>query len=179
MRRFFIAMITVVLMTSAVFLSGCSLGTPDRETELKDTLSTTYSELNSTFSGQTGKYPLVAEYLGSWAKSNNLTVKENAEHYMVIVNPATEGCEKKESTVLECAVKTADFDNSMEPLAVSMTALLGPETHGKITLIVTENNDGNMIGASSVDPKCYECDNFINMEYSKEIQLLTSGSHAF
>ena len=76
-------MITVVLMTSAVFLSGCSLGTPDRETELKDTLSTTYSELNSTFSGQTGKYPLVAEYLGSWAKSNNLTVKENAEHYMV------------------------------------------------------------------------------------------------
>ncbi len=28
MRRFFIAMITVVLMTSAVFLSGCSLGTP-------------------------------------------------------------------------------------------------------------------------------------------------------
>ena len=31
MRRFFIAMVTVVLMTSAVFLSGCSLGTPDRE----------------------------------------------------------------------------------------------------------------------------------------------------
>lgn len=78
MRRFFIAMVTVVLMTSAVFLSGCSLGTPDRETELKDTLSDTYSELNSTFSGNTGKYPLVAEYLTSWAKSNDLTVKENA-----------------------------------------------------------------------------------------------------
>ena len=126
MRRFFIAMVTVVLMTSAVFLSGCSLGTPDRETELKDTLSDTYSELNSTFSGNTGKYPLVAEYLTSWAKSNDLTVKENAEHYMVIVNPATKGCGKKESTVLECAVKTGDFDNSMQPLAVSMTALLGP-----------------------------------------------------
>ena len=95
MRRFFIAMVTVVLMTSAVFLSGCSLGTPDRETELKDTLSDTYSELNSTFSGNTGKYPLVAEYLTSWAKSNDLTVKENAEHYMVIVNPATKGCGKK------------------------------------------------------------------------------------
>lgn len=179
MRRFFIAMVTVVLMTSAVFLSGCSLGTPDRETELKDTLSDTYSELNSTFSGNTGKYPLVAEYLTSWAKSNDLTVKENAEHYMVIVNPATKGCGKKESTVLECAVKTGDFDNSMQPLAVSMTALLGPESHGKITLIVTENNDGNMIGAASVDPKYYECDNFINMEYSKDIQLLTSGSHTF
>ena len=46
-------------------------------------------------------------------------------------------------------------------------------------LIVTENNDGNMIGAASVDPKYYECDNFINMEYSKDIQLLTSGSHTF
>lgn len=82
---------------------------------------------------------------------------------MVIVNPATKGCGKKESTVLECAVKTGDFDNSMQPLAVSMTALLGPESHGKITLIVTENNDGNMIGAASVDPKYYECDNFINI----------------
>lgn len=49
------------------------------------------------------------------------------EHYMVIVNPATKGCGKKESTVLECAVKTGDFDNSMQPLAVSMTALLGPD----------------------------------------------------
>ena len=67
----------------------------------------------------------------------------------------------------------------MQPLAVSMTALLGPESHGKITLIVTENNDGNMIGAASVDPKYYECDNFINMEYSKDIQLLTSGAHTF
>ncbi len=179
MRRFSIAILTVVLMTSAVFLSGCSLGAPDRETELKDTLSTTYSELNSTFSGKTGKYSLVAEYLTSWAKSNDLTVKESAEHYMVIVNPATDGCEKKESTVLECAVKTADFDNSMEPLAVSMTSLLGPETHGKITLIVTENNEGNMIGAASVDPKYYQCDNFINMEYSRDIQLLTSGSYTF
>ena len=47
MRRFFIAMVTVVLMTSAVFLSGCSLGTPDRETELKDTLSDTQTGINS------------------------------------------------------------------------------------------------------------------------------------
>ena len=35
-----------------------------------------------------------------------------------------------------------------------------------------------MIGAASVDPKYYG-DNFINMEYSKDIQLLTSGSHTF
>ena len=98
---------------------------------------------------------------------------------MEIVNPATKGCGKKESTVLECAVKTGDIDNPAQLLAVWRSALLGPESHGKITLIVTENNDGNMIGAASVDPKYYECDNFINMEYSKDIQLLTSGSHTF
>lgn len=179
MRRFLIAMLTAVFITSAVFLSGCSLGNASRETELKDAMATTYSELNSTFSGDSGEYSLVAEYLTSWAKSNQLKIKENAKHYMVISNPATDGCKKNESTVLECAVKTGDFDNSMHSLSVSMTALLGPESHGDITLIVTENNNGDMIGAASVNPKYYECDNFINMDYGKSIRLLTSGANSF
>lgn len=177
MRRFFILAVISALM-SMVFLSGCSAGAADRESELKDTLKSTYEDLTSTFSGNDGKYSLVSEYLYSWAKKNGLEVSENADNYMVITNPATEGCEKKESTVLQCAVKTADMDNSMQPLAVSLTSLLGPESHGKITLIVTEDSDGQLIGASSVNPKYYQCDNFINMQYGSETRLLTSGSNA-
>lgn len=177
MRRFFITIVILTLL-SMIFLSSCSVGEASREEELRDTLKTTYDELNSTFSGDDGKYSLVSEYLYSWAKKNDLEVAENAQNYMVITNPATKGYEKKESTVIQCAVKTSAMDNSMQPLAVSLTSLLGPESHGKITLIVTEDSDGYFVGASSVDPKYYQCDNFINMQYNSETQLLTSGSNA-
>ena len=94
MRRFFITIVILTLL-SMIFLSSCSVGEASREEELRDTLKTTYDELNSTFSGDDGKYSLVSEYLYSWAKKNDLEVAENAQNYMVITNPATKGYEKK------------------------------------------------------------------------------------
>ncbi len=179
MRRLFISIVSVIIFTATIFLGGCSLGEQSREDELKSTLKTTYDELNSTFSGDTGKYSLVSEYLYSWAKKNELTVAENQDSYMVIENPATSGYEDSESTVLQCSVETSRLNASMQPLAVSLTALLGPESHGPISLIITENNDGNYTGAAAVDPKYYKCDNFINMQYGSETSLLTSGADAF
>lgn len=178
MRRFLISATIILSMLLTVFLSGCSLGEVSREKELKDTLTTTYEELGSTFSGKTGKYHLVAEYLYSWAKKNDIKIAEKHENYMVLVNPATKGYEKSESTVLQCAVKTTDMANSMQPLAVSLTSLLGPENHGDITLLITENNEGHYSGAAAADPKYFSSDNFINMQYGSNIRLLTSGATA-
>ncbi len=179
MGRLFISAVAVIVFTVSLFLGGCSLGEQSREDELKSTLKTTYDELNSTFSGDTGKYSLVSEYLYSWAKKNELTVAENQDSYMVIENPATGGYEDSESTVLQCAVDTSHLNASMQPLAVSLTALLGPESHGPISLIITEIDSGNYTGAASVKPEYYECDNFINIQYGNETSLLTSGSDAF
>ena len=55
MRRFFITIVILTLL-SMIFLSSCSVGEASREEELRDTLKTTYDELNSTFSGDDGKY---------------------------------------------------------------------------------------------------------------------------
>lgn len=180
MRRLLISLTTIIVFIATLLLSGCSLGEQNREDELKGTLKSTYDELNSTFSGDSGEYSLVSEYLYSWAKKNDLTIAENHDDYMVIENPATKGNEKNESTVIQCAVETSRLNNSMQPLAVSLTALLGPETHGPISLIITENNNGSYSGATSVDPKYYnDCDNFINMQYNNETSLLTSGAYSF
>jgi hypothetical protein len=97
---------------------------------------------------------------------------------MVIVNPATDGNKDAESTVLQCSVKTNDYSKSMQSLAVGMTSLLGPESHGTITLIVTENNNNQYVGASAVDKKYYQCDNFINLDYSSDTTMVASGSLA-
>lgn len=179
MRRFLIFAVCAMMIGSLLVFSGCSLGEEDREEALKDTLKTTYEELNSTFSGDTGEFSLVSEYLSSWATKNSLEITKKDDSYMVITNPATEGCANAASTVLQCSVKTADMNSSMQPLAVSLTALLGPVSHGDISLIITENDNGERVGASAVDPKYLECDNFINVDYGTKIRLLTSGALAF
>lgn len=179
MKRFFLFLVLVVF-TAAALLTGCSSSSQEinRKEELTAMMESTYDELTATFSGATGQYNLVAEYLKSWANKNKVSIAENGEHYMVIINPATEDCKDEKSTVIQCAVETTNFKNSLQSLAISLTCLLGPESHGKITLIVTETNNGEYLGAKAADPAYYQCDNFINMQHSDSIQLFTFGSYA-
>lgn len=134
MKRFFLLLVTLMLCAS-LFLTGCGNVEAEREEELKDILESSSEKLQSNFSGSEGDYSLVSEYLKSWANSNELTVTENADHYIVISNPATEGCGKADSTTLQCQISTKDFSNSLQALSTGMTALLGPENHGDINQI--------------------------------------------
>ena len=71
MKKYILTIIPLILI-SVMFLSGCSLGEMNRENELKSSLESTYEELTSTFSGDSGQYSLVSEYLKSWAKKNSI-----------------------------------------------------------------------------------------------------------
>lgn len=175
MKRFFIIFTALTLMIS-LFLSGCSLFDAGREKELKEVLKTTYEELESTFSSEKCQYSLVAEYLSSWAKKNDIKISESGEHYIVLTSPATKNNTDKETTAFQCSLETADMKSSSETLAIGMTALLGPDSHGDISLIVTENNSGELIGAKSLPEKYCYYDNFINLNYSKDIKLLKEGA---
>lgn len=176
MKRF-LPLLLALMLCAGLFMTGCGSQDAERSEELQKTMERTYNELTATFSGATGEYPLVAEYLRSWAKKNEVKVIEDSEHYMVISNPATEGCEKSETTALQCSVDTKDFANCLQPLALSLTALLGPESHGDISLIITETDKGQYIGAASADPKFYDCDHFINLQHSEDIRLYTGGCY--
>ncbi|NLD18795.1 MAG: aminoacyl-histidine dipeptidase [Clostridiales bacterium] len=175
MKRFFILGISCVLVLT-LFLSSCSLSVVDREKELKDALDTVYGNLNSTFSEETGEFNLITEYIKSWAKGSTIEITENSDHYMVLTNPATGGFENKESVTMQCSVLNDDFNNSMETLSIGLSALLGPNEHGNISLIITEQKTGERIGAAAVNPKYLQCDNFINLEYDTNNSLFTSGA---
>ena len=152
MKRYLL-LITPLILIFTMVLSSCSLEEMSRDSERNAAAETTYDELSSTFSGESGQFSLVTEYLKSWANKNEMDVAENQDHYMVLTNPATAGCESSQSTVLQCPVRTNDFNNSMQPLAIALTSLLGPEEHGDIKLIITDIHDRQLIGASSVDSK--------------------------
>ncbi|MBR6798978.1 MAG: hypothetical protein IKM63_02795 [Firmicutes bacterium] len=86
MKKFFVFFTACVMMLSLV-LSGCGSADADRQEELNDSLEKTYEELTATFSGETGEYELVAEYLQSWASKNDITIAANEANYMVLKNP--------------------------------------------------------------------------------------------
>lgn len=176
MKRYLLLTIPMLLIIT-ILLSGCSLGEGTRESELKTALETTHEELSTTFSGSTGNYELVSEYLKSWAKKNSVQVAEEDENHMVMINPATPDCKNSSPIVLQCSVETDNFNNSMQPLAVALSSLLGPETHDDITLIITETNDGEYTGASAVDQKYCKGNSFINVCYGDDMQLYTQGSY--
>lgn len=177
MKKFFVFFMVTMLMLTSV-LSGCGSADADREQELNDSLEKTYEELTATFSGATGQYDLVAQYIQSWASKNDINITANEESYMVLENPATEGHESIESTTLQCTIDTKKFGNSLQSLAISLTSLLGPLEHGDITLIITETADGEYKGADTVDSEYLQTDNFINLKQNDDIELYTAGSYA-
>ena len=140
MKKFFVFFTAFVMMLSLA-LSGCGSADADRQEELNDSLEKTYEELTATFSGETGEYDLVAEYLQSWASKNDITIAANEANYMVLNNPATEGSEDEKSTTLQCMIDTSAFSKSLQSLSISLTSLLGPLEHGDITLLITETTD--------------------------------------
>lgn len=177
MKKFFVFFITIMLIIS-LLLTGCGSSEADREQELKDSLEKTYEELTATFSGATGEYELVAQYIQSWASKNDIVIVANEENYMVLENPATEGCEKAETTTLQCSIDTKKFANSLQSLAISLTSLLGPLEHGDIDLIISETDNGEYTGAEDISVEYLQKDNFINMTQNDDIELYTSGSYA-
>ncbi len=177
MKKFFVFFIAAIMVMSTV-LTGCGSPEADRQEELNESLESTYNELTSTFSGATGEYELVAEYLQSWASKNNITMVANETSYMVLKNPATEGSKDADITTLQCMIDTSSFSRSLQSLSISLTALLGPLEHGDINLLITETSHGEYKGAAAVDSKYLTCDNFINIEQNDDVELHTSGAYA-
>ncbi|MCQ2546521.1 MAG: hypothetical protein MJ161_03115 [Clostridia bacterium] len=161
------------IFASVFVLSGC--GEFDRSAELEDMLDSNESSLEETFSEETCEYDMFNEYMASWAKSSNVELEYKGKHSTVLVNRATEGCGDEPSTVLLCNINTSDITSSLGTLATAETTLLGPEKHGKITLVITEKDNGRFTGMEEIPEKYLSGDNLINMQPSNSDTVLISG----
>ncbi len=175
MKQILPFLISMVLIIS-LSLSGCD-SDGDREAELTEYFKATQGNLMGTFTGDSCDFSMVGDYLKSWAESSGVEVEHADNHYVVLCNESEGSSGRADTTVLQCSVNTNDYKKSLDVMATGLTALLGPNDHGKIRLIVTEFTDGRRIGAESVPEKYLKCDNMIALQNSKETMIYTSGSN--
>ena len=161
MKRFFAVLISLIMII-CISLTGCDSHI-DRDKELQDVLKSTNTELSNTFTGPDCEFALISEYLTSWAKGSGAEIIEANDNYIVLDNPATKGKKKKELTLLQCSVDTEDIVGSLDSLATSLTAFLGPLEHGPIRLIVTAHAGRNFYGAQAVPAKYIKNAHIINL----------------
>lgn len=164
------------LLISMTVMTGCSDTKINRNEELKDAYETAYATLKESFEEDSCDYDLISDFLKSWAESSGVEVEAQADHYTVLMNPASEGNSAKHTTVLQLSLDTEDIQPDLKTLSLGLASLLGPEEHDNIRLIVTEIQDGNFLGANDVSAKYLKCDDFINLSKSSNYCVFVSGS---
>ena len=104
---------------AATFLAGCTDGEVDRGEELKEVYQTAKSSLSETFPEDECEYAQVSEFLTNWAESGGIQVEKAEEHYTILRNP-TRGGSSKDTTVLQCSVRTDKIRSDLNTLSMGL-----------------------------------------------------------
>lgn len=174
MRRF-LSVFIIIIMGLSLILCGCESGQIDRGKELKNVMDTCDSKWSQAFPTGTASFPQVADYIAGWGGNAGLEVTKNAEHYIVLTNPATKGQKKTPSVTMCISLDPVKLRDSFKLLSLGMTSILGPVEHGRIRLIVAEDSEHGYPGAESINSKYLKCDHFVYIYKGSSGMVYTAG----
>jgi|GEM_PF-1196927 len=177
MRRILPLFCSIILILG--LLAGCDGGEVDRAKELESAMKAGDKELSAAFLENASSFEEVSSYLKEWAAKAGLEIAADKDHYLIIRNPATEGLEDSEPTTLQVHVDPLHIRKDLDLLSLGMACVLGPVSHGKILLMVTENDEEDLfIGARTLKKKNITDRHIIHMETGKSAMVYTSGAFA-
>lgn len=172
MKRLLPFIISFVFFIS-LSLSGCS--EPDRNGELREFLSMNEDAFSDEYTEDPCDFRDFGAFMENWANANSIETVFKGEHSIVLRNKAVSGYEKEPDCVLLCPFNTENAKKNKAIVATGQTALLGPVSHGKITLVITERTGDRLIGIEEVPDKCLKCDNLIELNTANNNNIMTSG----
>ena len=176
MKRF-LALFCTLIMVVGLFC-GCDGEEVDRSKELQSAMKANDKELSATFLENASSFDEVSEYLKTWAEKAGLEIAAEKDHYIIIRNPATAGYEDADPTTLQCHVDPLHLRKDLDLLSMSMACLLGPMQHGKILLMVTENDEEDLFtGAQTLKKKNITDRHIIHLEMAGSAMVYTSGAY--
>lgn len=179
MKKQLLALSAALILVFTMILAGCGPGEVDRYKELQSAMKTSDMELSAAFLENASSFEEVSGVLKIWAVNAGLEVTSEKEHYMIIRNPATEGFKDAPKTTLQCHVDPKHIRKDIDLLSLSMACLLGPIEHGRISLMVTEDDEEDLFGgAATVKKKSLKKNHLIHLETDDSAMVYTSGAVA-
>lgn len=172
MKRLLPFIISFVFLIS-LSLSGCS--EPDRNGELREFLSLNEDAFGEAYTEDPCDFRDFCTYMENWANANSIEIVNKSDHAIVLRNKAVSGFEKEPRCVLLCPFNTDNAKKNKAIVATGQTALLGPVSHGEISLVIAERAGDRFIGIEDVPDKCLKCDHLIELNTANSNNILISG----
>lgn len=175
MKRFFPVIISLI-MVSALLFTGCS--TEINKLSVKDSADTSIELLTDALA-KDNSFEAFVTAVSEWAKENDIQVSTSNNKYLVLSKDAAEAATSSESFNFHAGIDLSSeeaTEGSIISAAAVMTSIYSPNNHGAIKGIFTFIENGNPIGAESLNKDYLSCDNFIDITYSGEELLCNSIS---
>ena len=176
MKRFFPILLISAFIAVFLLFTGCSSQKEEDEISIKDQMDQNYQQITQA-AEKAENFQEIAEALSSWAKKNQLTVKSSGEYYIVLAKAASSGYKDAEDFTFHADVTLDTPEEKREDLqsvSAVMTALSGAKQHGELTGIITLEEEGQPIGATSLGKEYLNTDNFISINDSGSTEIINS-----
>lgn len=177
MKKILAVTLAIVMLAGTFFLTGCDgdklkeLG----ETEVKTIVDTEYEAIQKSID-EKADYETVISYIKKWADSSKIKVSDTTDNTLVLHLPTVEGYEKAEDVTLQLPIGYYERDRENQMLATALAALKSFRNHGDIKMIFTKVAHENFDGASSLDEKYLDTDNFINLMWASTPTVYNRGA---
>lgn len=175
MKRFFTIIISVIMVSAFIF-TGCDTG--QSKLSVKGSMDNASGILTEALS-EDNTFNTLISTISEWAKENDINVNTSNDKYLVLSKDASETSTSSESFIFHTGIDLSSdtaTENSISSAAAVMTALYSPDNHGEIKGIFTLIENGEPVGAESLNTDYLTCDNFIDVTYSKNEILCSSIS---
>lgn len=174
MRRWLVFLVAII-MTLSVFLGGCSGGQIDRGQELEQAMSICESKWSQSFPDGKASFEQIADFIADWGSNAGLEVTKKSKHYLVLTNAATSGQKKTPSVTFCVSVDPSKLRDCVPMVSLGMVSALGPLSHGRLRLIVTETAEDSYPGADAVKSKYLKSDHTVYLYKGSSGRVYTAG----
>lgn len=179
-KNLFIFLLSLLVL-AAVFFVSCSSDDIDpitmKDKEIERTLSDEYEMLNSRFTKKPS-FSDVCKYVDTYVGKYDLKKPYSGKKYAVYTLPPHNGYETADSVTIQMPVNYFKRQEQNQILAVLTTLIKSTRAHGKIDIVLSDNDNGSFAGAKAVDRKYIDKDNFINLAYTADTSLYNQGAAA-
>lgn len=171
-----LSVILLLLLTIMSFTSCLEKPeTIELENQVSQELTQEYNQLLD-FTQNASELKEVEKYILDWADANSFKAYHDKNGNISISKDAYGDYENEPSTIVQCTLTLENPEIYVKSMATALYILKNAESHGRISVLFTSNEDGAMNGAYKINDKYLKADRLISLDWIEEKSILTESA---